>query len=209
MRHVRDGGATRSDHRPLATALGLVAALLLLASGYLWLLGAGERVPSGVAAIGGPFGLVQGDGQHVTDRSFRGKYLLIYFGYTSCRDVCPTTLTSLAAAIDALGDKADRVQPLFITVDPRRDTPAVVRQYASSFMPQLIGLTGTPDAVRRAADEYRISSVVHRAGPEPEGYAVDHTSVIFLVGPDGRYIAPIRADNTAPIMAKAIARYLS
>lgn len=193
------------DRKALVLAACLAAVLLLLASGYLWLVGAGSRT----VAIGGPFELTQGDGRPVTDRSFRGKYLLIYFGYTSCQDVCPSTLTSLAAALDRLGERASLVQPVFITVDPRRDTPDVVRAYAASFTPRLIGLTGTADQVRQVSREYRISSVVHHAGPKPERYAVDHSSVLHLVGPDGRYIAPIRADETADAMAMTIARYLS
>jgi protein SCO1/2 len=123
--------------------------------------------------------------------------------------VCPTTLTSLAAALDSLGEKADRVQPLFITVDPQRDTPAVVRQYASLFMPRLIGLTGSPDEVRKVADEYRVSRAIHHGDGGSASYLVDHSSVIYLVGPDGRYIAPIRANGSGDSMAKAITSHLS
>ena len=197
----------RRDRGPFATAAVVAAAILLLASGYFWLIGAGRGMPPR-AAIGGPFELVQGDGKTVTDRSFRGKYLLIYFGYTSCEDVCPVTLTSMAAALDILGRRGDQIQPLFITVDPERDTPSVMQRYVSAFMPQLIGLTGSPEAVRRAADAYRIGGVVRHAGPDLAHYAVDHNSVIYLVGPDGRYIAPIRADLTDGPMAAAIGRYV-
>ncbi len=209
---MKPGRATRRmqrDRKSLVVGGSLVAALLLLASGYLWLIGAGRGVPSRRAAIGGPFELVQGDGQTVTGRSFRGKYLLIYFGYTSCQDVCPTTLASLVAALDALGGSAARVQPLFITVDPERDTPPVMLRYVRSFTPRLIGLTGSPGEIRKVAGEYRITSVIHHAGSDPARYAVDHSSVLYLVGPDGRYITPIRADDSATVMAKAIARYLS
>ena len=208
---MKPGRAARRKHRErtaLATGTGVVAGLLLLASLCLWLIG-GTGGPSRPAAIGGSFDLVQGDGKPVTDRSFRGKYLLIYFGYTSCRDVCPTTLATLAAALDELGEKADRVQPLFITVDPERDTPQVVRRYARSFTPLLIGLTGSPSELRRVADEYRVSGVIHHADADRADYAVDHSSVIYLIGPDGRYIAPIRADETSAAMARTVARYLS
>ena len=197
----------RRDRGPFATAAVVAAAILLLASGYFWLIGAGRGMPPR-AAIGGPFELVQGDGKTVTDRSLRGKYLLIYFGYTSCEDVCPVTLTSMAAALDILGRRGDQIQPLFITVDPERDTPSVMQRYVSAFMPQLIGLTGSPEAVRRAADAYRIGGVVRHAGPDLAHYVVDHNSVIYLVGPDGRYIAPIRADLTEGSMAAAIGRYV-
>jgi protein SCO1/2 len=115
----------------------------------------------------------------------------------------------LVAARDSLGEKADRVQPLFITVDPERDTPTVVRQYASLFTPRLIGLTGPPNEVRKVADEYRVTRVIHHGDPGSASYLVDHSSVIYLVGPDGRYIAPIRADGTGDSMAEAIAGHLS
>lgn len=207
MKPGRPALRQRRDRRPFATATVLVAAILLLTSGYFWLIGAGRGVPP-QAAIGGPFELVQGDGQTVTDRSFRGKYLLIYFGYTSCEDVCPVTLSSMAAALDILGRRADQIQPLFITVDPERDTPPVVQRYASAFTPQLIGLTGSSEAVGRVTDAYRLGGVVRHAGPDLAHYVVDHNSVVYLVGPDGRYIAPIRADQAGPAMATAIGRHI-
>ncbi len=209
MKPGRAARRDRRDRKSLLAATGLVAALLLLTSGYMWLIGVGASTHPRSAAIGGPFSLVGGDGQLVTERSFPGKYLLIYFGYTSCQDVCPTTLTSLAAALDGLGEKAEQVQPLFITVDPQRDTPAVVRQYASSFTPRLLGLTGSPGEVRKVAEAYRVTSVIHRGDRGAANYLVDHSSVIYLVGPDGRFIAPIRADGTGDAMAKAVAGHLS
>lgn len=207
VRAGRAGRRRQRDRGAYALATGIAAVLLLLAGGYLRLLGAGGAPRD--AAIGGPFALVAGDGRPVTDRSFRGKFLLIYFGYTACRDVCPLTLAAVAAALDRLGARAAEVQPLFVTVDPGRDTPDVVRAYAASFTPRLVGLTGTPDQIARVLQEYRVSSVVHRAGPLPARYAVDHSSVLYLVGPDGRYLAPIRADAPADAMASAIARRLS
>ncbi len=207
---MKPGQTARRKQRsrqPFATVGILAVALLMLASGYFWLVGAGRGAPT-QAAIGGPFELVQGDGQMVTDRSFRGKYLLIYFGYTQCEDVCPTTLASMAAALDALGRRADEIQPLFITIDPERDTPPVVQRYASGFTPRLIGLTGSPGAVRKVADAYRIGSVARHGDVVPARYIVDHSSVVYLVGPDGRYIAPIRADQAGPAMAAAIGRYV-
>ena len=121
----------------------LVAVMLLAAGGYLFLTGS---QPAGLI-VGGPFSLIDGDGKPVTDQTWRGKYLLVYFGYTFCPDVCPTTLNSVADAVDKLGAKADRLQPLFITVDPKRDTPAVVKQYAAAFGPRIVGLTGTPEQI--------------------------------------------------------------
>ena len=202
----RAGRQKSRDRVPLAKMAGLVAILLLLASGYLWLIGAG--MPPRTTAIGGPFQLVQGDGHSITDRSFPGKYLLIYFGYTSCRDVCPTTLTNVAAALDDLGTKADRVQPLFITIDPARDTPSVVKDYANRFTPRLVGLTGELSEIHKVADEYRVSSVRHGDAGAAQ-YEVDHSSVLYLMGPEGHFIAPIRADESASAMARSIADHLS
>ena len=177
----------------------------MLAAGWLWLLGGpGARR----AAIGGPFELAATTGQVVTERSFAGRFRLIYFGYSACRDVCPTTLGEVGRAMDALGARAGQVQPLFITVDPGRDTPEVLRAYLAGFTPRLVGLTGTARQVRRVQDEYRLGSAIH---PHAAGakYAVDHDSVLYLVGPDGRYVAPIRADETGAEMAAEIARHLS
>ena len=190
------------DRRSLVAATGAVVGLLLLTGAYLSLIGAGQQRH----VIGGPFTLVRSDGRQVTERSFGGKYLLLYFGYTSCRDVCPTTLATLAAALDALGEKAREVQPLFITVDPEHDTPEVVGRYARLFMPQLVGLTGTPAELRRVAAEYRVSSEIHHGGTGD--YDIDHSAVIYLVGRDGRYLAPLRADASEAELARAISRYL-
>jgi protein SCO1/2 len=183
------------------------AAVLLLAGCYLWFLGGTSA--SQTAAIGGPFELVGANGRTVTDRSFRGRYLLVYFGYTACRDVCPTTLSAVEQALDALGPGAARIQPLFITVDPARDTPDVLRAYLAAMTPRVIGLTGTPAQIRKVQQEYRVTSIVHPAGPGGTGYTVDHSSVLYLVGPDGQYLAPIRADESAADMAAAIAGHLS
>ena len=108
----------------------LVAVLLLSAGGFIWLSRGGTA-----SLVGGSFTLEDGNGRQVAERDFRGKYLLIYFGYTFCPDVCPTTLTEAADALERLGPKADRLQPIFITVDPKRDTPAVVKQYVAAFSP--------------------------------------------------------------------------
>jgi protein SCO1/2 len=183
----------------------LVAILLLAAGGYLFLSGSQPAA----LTVGGPFSLIDGDGKPVTDQTWRGKYMLVYFGYTYCPDVCPTTLTNVATALDKLGPKADEIQPLFITVDPKRDTPAVVKQYAAAFSPRLIGLTGTPAQIDVAAKAYRVYYAEHRTGPGPDDYSMDHSSVLYLMGPDGRFIAPVRADQDGPEMAAALTKLLS
>jgi protein SCO1 len=191
---------------PLGLALaGLMAAVLLLGTATaLWVRGDG-----GQPSIGGAFTLTSGDRTEVSDRSFSGKYMLVYFGYTFCPDVCPTTLNQVAEALDRLGPKADRVQPIFITLDPRRDTPEVVKQYTAAFSPRLIGLTGSPQQIAQVAKAYRVYYAEHRTGSGPDDYTVDHSSILYLMGPDGKFVAPIRADQTGEQMAAEIAKLVS
>jgi protein SCO1/2 len=185
---------------PVAAAF---AGFVLAAAAALWWL---SPLPSAEAPIGGPFRLIAGDGRVVTDRDFRGKYLLVYFGYTICPDICPTTLQSVAAALDRLGAKADRLQPLLITVDPTRDTPPVLAQYAAAFSPRLIGLSGTPEQIAAVEREYRIYAAIRPAGG---GYAVDHSSALFLMGPDGRFIARLDPEASASEIAADLGRSVS
>ena len=199
-----------ADHEPSSRALyaimGLLLAILILGSGAYWFL-AGEQ--PGALSVGGPFALVDGDDRPVTDKTWRGKYMLVYFGYTFCPDVCPTTLTNVADALERMGAKADRVQLVFITVDPRRDTPAVVKQYAAAFGPRVAGLTGTPEQIAAVAKAYRVYYAEHRTGKGPDDYTMDHSSVLYLMGPDGRFIAPVRADQAGPEMAAALTKLVS
>lgn len=183
----------------------LVAVLLLAAGGYLFLSGSQPAA----LTVGGPFSLIDGDGKPVTDQTWRGKYMLVYFGYTYCPDVCPTTLTNVAAAMDKLGPKANEIQPLFITVDPARDTPAAVKQFAAAFSPRIIGLTGSAAQIATAAKEYRVYYAKHVTGPGPNDYSMDHSSVLYLMGPDGKFIAPLRADEDGPEIAAALTKLVS
>jgi protein SCO1 len=193
---------------PRSLAIGLagvlVALLLLGTGGFLWTQG-----PSSGTSLGGPFALQDGDGKVVTDRDFRGRYMLVYFGYTFCPDVCPTTLNDLADAMDKLGAKADRVQPIFITVDPKRDRPDVLKRYVAAFGPRLVGLTGSPEAIADVAKEYRVYYAEHRTGPGPDDYTMDHSSILYLMGPNGRFVAPIRADESGTQMAADLAKLIS
>jgi protein SCO1/2 len=193
--------------RLLLAGLAVVAALLAGTGIVLW--NGFESQPGQTASIGGPFHLVGPGGKPVSDRDFRGRYMLVYFGYTTCPDLCPTTLSEVASAMDKLGPKAARVQPLFITVDPARDTPDVVRQYTAAFTPLLEGLTGTPEQVRAVAEAYRVYYARHDTGPGPNDYSMDHSSVLYLMGPDGSFIAPIRADETGTAMAADLDKRVS
>jgi protein SCO1 len=191
---------TTKPNRILFATMGLLLAVLLMgAGGFLWL--SSHEGGNGALGIGGPFTLENGEGKPVTDKDFRGKYMLVYFGYTFCPDVCPTTLNAVAEAMDKLGPAASRIQPLFITVDPKRDTPAVVKQYAAAFGPTIQGLTGTPEEIAQVAKEYRVYYAEHRTGSGPNDYSMDHSSVLYLMSPSGAFIAPVRADQTGDEIA--------
>jgi protein SCO1/2 len=149
---------------------------------------------SGTAAIGGPFTLVATDGQMVTDRTYLGKWLLIYFGYTSCPDACPTALNSMGLALEKLGTRAGELQPLFVTIDPERDSRDVVANYLTSFDSRIVGLTGTEDQIERVIKEYRL--YVSREKPDAGGknYLVSHSSYIYLMDPRAAFVNVIQSD---------------
>ena len=188
----------------LMLVLGVVA-ILLLGTSYVWF-----RSPStgDQPAIGGPFTLTDSTGKPVTDRDFRGRYLLVYFGYTFCPDVCPTTLNEITAALDSLGAKAARVQPLFITVDPQRDTPPVLRPVHRCFRSAADRADRNTRADSSGREGVPRYAAVHRTGNGPNDYSMDHSSIIYLMGPDGRFLAPIPADEGGDAMAADIARHL-
>ncbi len=205
---VRSGRAGKGRAKP-AWLAGLVV-LLLLAGGLLWLFGgAAERgtAERGTAEIGGAFRLVSDSGAVVTGRSFPGKYLLIYFGYTSCPDVCPTTLADIAVALTRLGKRAARVQTLFISVDPARDTPAVLGKYLARFSPAIIGLTGSQSEIGVVEKEFRVSVAV--VPGKDGGYSVDHTAALYLMAPDGRFVTALRADEGGDALAAEIGKIVS
>jgi cytochrome oxidase Cu insertion factor (SCO1/SenC/PrrC family) len=159
-------------------------------------------------AIGGPFRLVSGNGTTVTERDFRGEYLLVYFGYTSCPDVCPTTLNEMAHALTLLGPRAARLQALFITVDPARDRPPLVEKYVARFSPDLIGLTGSAAQIAAVKKEYRVSVAMVPDPGKACGYTIDHTAVLYFMGPDGRFITALRADQSGADLAAAIVKLM-
>ncbi len=137
----------------------------------------------GNAQIGGPFSLIDTDGKRVTDRDFRGKLMLVFFGYTHCPDVCPTELQNMAEVMDKLGADAAQVAPIFISVDPSRDTPAVLSDYLKNFGTRIAGLTGSPDEVASAAKAYRV--YFRKATGGSDDYTVDHSAFIYLMDREG------------------------
>jgi cytochrome oxidase Cu insertion factor (SCO1/SenC/PrrC family) len=162
-----------------------------------------EGLISGRAPVGGSFELTDQTGHRRSDADFRGKLVVLYFGYTYCPDVCPTELQSISLALDKLGPMAEAVQPLFITVDPERDTPARLAEYVSSFHPRLIGLTGSLAEVRKTAIAYRTFFVKNSATASGE-YSLDHTGFIYLIGKDGRYLGFLPPGVTPDAIADAI-----
>jgi protein SCO1/2 len=206
MKQDKSGTRREPDRRYAARLAAAAGAVLLLACLCLWLMTSRPDITRESTRIGGPFSLVSDSGGNVTDQSFPGKYLAIYFGYTACRDVCPATLTTLAAALDRLGNKAAFVQPIFITLDPGRDTPQMLHQYVRAFSPRLIGLTGPVAALNAAEAEYHVSSYVNQEGANPASYTLDHGSVIYIIAPDGAFVAPVPASASEMTMAQAIAR---
>lgn len=202
---VKKRSRWKQEHRALA--LGS-AAVVLLAGGWLWLLRGGVREAQG-PSIGGPFHLTATDGTTITDRDLRGKYLLIYFGYTSCEDVCQTTLNDVVDALARMGSRAARVQPIFITVDPERDTPQVMARYVASFGPNLMGLRGSSDAIAEVERTFRIAITVVPDDHSPGAYTIDHSAALYLMGPDGRFLAAIRADQGGKAIAAEVVRYVS
>lgn len=164
---------------------------------------------SGTALIGGPFSLVGGeDGETVTDRDFRGRYRLVFFGFTHCPDICPAELQVIAQALDLLGDKAAKVVPIFITLDPERDTPQIMAGYVESFGPNFVGLTGSPEAIAAVAKEYRVTYAKVENKDLPGDYSVDHSALVYLMDPDGKYLTHFAYGTSAEQMADSLARFL-
>jgi len=157
--------------------------------------------------IGGSFTLTDQNGAIRHDSEFRGRMMLVYFGYTYCPDACPAALNVMTGAMDRLGKTADAVQPIFITVDPERDTVAQMKSYASNFTPRLVALTGPPDAIAAAASAYRVY-FQKVAGEGKDDYSMDHSAFVYLMGRDGRYLTHFGPDVTAEQMAAAIQKLL-
>jgi cytochrome oxidase Cu insertion factor (SCO1/SenC/PrrC family) len=205
------------------TATGLLC-LLVVAWGLFWLgtrypesavgaavqriaswggaAGPESGIPAGIS-IGGPFTLTDQTGKTVTDADYRGKWMLVYFGYTFCPDVCPTELQTIAGALDRLGPDAARIVPLFITIDPARDSAPVLADYVKLFDKRLVGLTGTDQQIHDVARAYRVyyAKVTQKS---PGSYLMDHSSFIYLMAPDGRFRALLQPGETPDAMAARI-----
>jgi len=181
----------------LAVAFGAV--LLITGRG-------GGPLGTQVAAVGGPFRLVDGNGKVVTDQDLRGKPYLVFFGFTHCPEVCPTTLFELSDVFRKLGPDADKAAALFITVDPERDTPAVMKDYIANFEPHLRGLTGTREQIDPVLKSFRVYS---KKIPLKDGdYTMDHTALVYLMDKQGRFVAPFNLKRSADVVADDLRKYL-
>lgn len=168
----------------------------------------GEAQVVGKPAIGGPFNLVDHTGKHVSDKDFRGRYLLVFFGYTNCPDICPAGLQVMSAALDRLGHRADDIVPLFITLDPSRDTPEKLAAYVSSFTPRIVGLTGSESDIASVAKAYRVFYQKVADDKDPTRYSIDHSAIFYLMGKDGSLLTPIGHTTDVDQLATAIGKAL-
>lgn len=159
------------------------------------------RAANSPVTIGGPFTLTSPDGATVTDQTYRGKWLLVYFGYTFCPNTCPTTLFEIAAALQKLGPDAAKVQPIFITVDPERDTRDVMAQYTQSFDPRIVGLTGSPAQIAAVAHEYGAYYVAHKSGESANDYLIDHSTYVYVMNQQGKFVQAFEANTSADRIA--------
>jgi protein SCO1 len=193
--------------RILVAAGAFVAGLVLFAAIVLLVIGRGEGpgLPQ-VAAIGGPFNLTDQNGRTVTDGDLKGRPFLVFFGFTHCPDICPTTMFEISEIMRKLGPDGDRVGAVFITVDPERDTAKALKDYVSSFDPRIIALTGDEAAIAAVAKSYR---AVYRKVPLKEGgYTMDHTAIVYLMGKDGRFVTPFNMRRTTDAATTELRKYL-
>ncbi|HZO45598.1 MAG TPA: SCO family protein [Xanthobacteraceae bacterium] len=194
--------------RILVAAGAFVAGLVLCIAVVMLLTGSRGGAPSlpQVAAIGGPFSLTDQNGRTVTDEDFKGRPFLVFFGFTHCPDICPTTMFEISEIMRKLGPDGDRMRALFITVDPERDTPAALKDYVSSFDPRIVAVTGDEAAIAAVAKAYR---AYYKRTPLAEGgYTMDHTAIIYLMGKDGRFVTPFSLKRTTDAAAAELRKYL-
>ena len=192
--------------RLILVASAFLAGLLLFSSIFLIVAGRSPvPLPASVSAIGGPFRLTDHDGKTVTDQDLKGKPYLVFFGFTHCPDICPTTLFEVSEILRALGPDADRANALFVTVDPERDTPDKMKDYLSSFDPHLRGVTGTPEAISGMERNYRVYS--RKVPLEGSDYTMDHTALVYLMDKDGRFVAPFNMKRKPEEGATDLRRY--
>jgi cytochrome oxidase Cu insertion factor (SCO1/SenC/PrrC family) len=196
------------SRRTLIFALTVLLVALATGAGALWLApGTGPKLSS-APPIGGSFTLTDQSGRRVTERSYAGKYLLVFFGYTYCPDVCPSELQVMSAALDQLGPEAEKIQPLFITIDPGRDTPQVMKDYVSNFNPRLVGLTGSAEEIAAVAGKYRVYYAKAPDAKNSSDYLMDHSAILYLMQPDGTFLKHFTYGTDPKALADSIRKAL-
>ncbi|QLH73622.1 SCO family protein [Rhodopseudomonas palustris] len=191
--------------RPLVVIAAFAGSLIVGLVVVLWLLGGLQKI-SAPATIGGAFRLTDQNGQVITEQSMKGKPTLIFFGFTRCPDVCPTSLFELSQVLGAMGPDADRINAYFVSVDPERDTPQSMKDYLSSFDPNLRGLVGTPEATEKIEKAYRVYA---KKVPLKDGdYTMDHTALIYLMDKSGNFVSPFNIKRKPEEAAADLKRYL-
>lgn len=191
---------------PIIVSILALVFVAVLAGRHYWTMIEDDR---GTAAVGGPFTLVDHTGRTMTEANFRGRLMLVYFGYTYCPDVCPTSLSAIAEALDMLGEGAEEIVPIFITVDPERDKAEDMRDYVAAFHPRLVGLTGSVEQVAAAAKSYRVFfAKVREEGDDPDDYLVDHSAYTYLMDRDGKYLTHFPHGIDPGEMARRLAESL-
>lgn len=187
----------------------IAVAVIVLALAFAWQYGlfdpaGGRPGASGIAKLGGPFELVDQNGQTRTDAEFRGQLMLVYFGFTYCPDACPTALQVMTVALNMLGAAGNDVVPLLITVDPARDTVETLKDYATHFHPRLVALTGTPEAIAGAAKAYRVYYAKAPGQESKADYLMDHSSIIYLMDRNGRYVTHFTHANNPEDLVRVL-----
>lgn len=191
----------------LMLALGAFVAGLVLFSSVIFIVTGKSPAPIAMpSAVGGPFRLVDQNSKPITDQDFKGHPFLVFFGFTHCPDVCPTTLFEVSEIFRALGQDAKEARALFITVDPERDTPAVLKDYLSSFDPRVIGATGDSVAIAAVVKNYRVYA--KKIPTDGGGYTMDHTAIVYLMDKDGRFVTPFNMKRRPDEAAAELKRYL-
>ncbi len=195
---------TRTHFR-MSVIFGTMILLLALALGaYALLMTKSMTIGSGTALVGGPFTMVNQNGETVTEKTFLGKPMLLFFGFTFCPDICPTELQVMAAALDDLGATGADIQPIFVTVDPERDRPDVMAAYVGNFGERLIGLTGSPAQVAEMAQVYKIFYAKVENKADPQNYQMDHSAIIYLMGADGKFLKHFSYSTDAKAFATGL-----
>jgi cytochrome oxidase Cu insertion factor (SCO1/SenC/PrrC family) len=190
-----------------ARAIPLLLLLIAAGLGSYTLVGSPQMQPksTGEAQVGGAFTMVNQKGETVTEKSFEGRYMLVFFGFTFCPDICPTTLQVVGSALDQVGAKADKITPVLVSVDPARDTPEVLKNYIENFHPRLVGLTGTPEQLAVTAKAFKVFYQKVDNPTRPQDYLMDHSSILYLMGPDGKFVKHFTYTTDAKKLAEGLA----